>query len=320
MTTGQQAPAARVDYLDWLRVLAVAGVFVYHAAHPFDTTAWSVKNAEQSKTLLVALGFIGSWGMAFFFVVAGAASYLALRWRSSLRFVRERLVRLLLPLIAAYILLSPLQYVIEQRQLDTPESVLGNIGRFFDGAWQGPPIMVANPYHLWFVVFLLEFSLLGLPLFAWLRGRRGRHVVEWLGDHTEHRGTVLLVILPIALVYIASKRAPGDHGWGEFGYYFGFFLLGHVLMADPRLMRAIRRSLVPALLLAVACAVLLLASGAVDFVAAWWTDRAYSWMYGWIFLLGIVHAWAWITAALNLGLRVPAFQQSLIQISEPTRQ
>lgn len=34
--TQTSAKPARLHYLDWLRVLAILGVFFYHAVHPFD--------------------------------------------------------------------------------------------------------------------------------------------------------------------------------------------------------------------------------------------------------------------------------------------
>jgi len=43
-----RAIRARVHYLDWLRVLAVLGVFLYHAGHPFDTTGWHVKKTARA--------------------------------------------------------------------------------------------------------------------------------------------------------------------------------------------------------------------------------------------------------------------------------
>jgi hypothetical protein len=43
---GQQP--ARLYYLDWLRVMAILGVFLFYAVHPFDLTAWHITNAEQS--------------------------------------------------------------------------------------------------------------------------------------------------------------------------------------------------------------------------------------------------------------------------------
>ena len=46
----------RLHYLDWLRVLAILGVFLFHAVHPFDVTDWHIKNGDQS--LLVTLIFV----------------------------------------------------------------------------------------------------------------------------------------------------------------------------------------------------------------------------------------------------------------------
>ena len=39
----EQQPA-RLYFLDWLRVLAVLGVFLFHAVHPFDFLPWHIKN------------------------------------------------------------------------------------------------------------------------------------------------------------------------------------------------------------------------------------------------------------------------------------
>ncbi|MFN8486235.1 MAG: hypothetical protein U0350_01505 [Caldilineaceae bacterium] len=50
-TTRIAPPAVRLHYLDWLRLLAIFGVFLYHAVHPFDFTNWHIKNAELSVTI-----------------------------------------------------------------------------------------------------------------------------------------------------------------------------------------------------------------------------------------------------------------------------
>ncbi len=50
----EQRPA-RLHHLDWLRILAILGVFLFHAVHPFDALPWHIKNAETS---LVVTAFI----------------------------------------------------------------------------------------------------------------------------------------------------------------------------------------------------------------------------------------------------------------------
>jgi hypothetical protein len=38
---------------------------------------------------------------------------------------------------------------------------VGDVRRFFVGIWDEPSLFLADTPHVWFVVFLLEFSLLG---------------------------------------------------------------------------------------------------------------------------------------------------------------
>jgi peptidoglycan/LPS O-acetylase OafA/YrhL len=71
----------RLYYLDWLRVLAILTVFLYHTLRPFDTTYWHVKNTDQSLAITILLFFFSQWGMVLFFVLAGAACWFALSSR-----------------------------------------------------------------------------------------------------------------------------------------------------------------------------------------------------------------------------------------------
>ena len=92
--------SARLHYLDWLQVLAVLGVFLFHAVHPFDDlTDWHIKNAQTSFLINFYVGFFNLWGMAFFFLMAGATSWFSLRRRTPGRYAGERVTRLLIPFI-----------------------------------------------------------------------------------------------------------------------------------------------------------------------------------------------------------------------------
>ena len=107
--TGTQK-TARLHYLDWLQVLAVLGVFLVHAVHPFDDLAdWHIKNVEKSVMATFYAGFFNLWGMPFFFLMAGTTSWFSLRRRSPGRYVRERATRLLIPFILGALVLTPIQ-------------------------------------------------------------------------------------------------------------------------------------------------------------------------------------------------------------------
>ena len=247
-----------------------------------------------------------------FFLIAGAGSVLALRWRTPARYLRERVQRLLVPLVVGYLLLSPVQSFIEETHFRRYSgSFLSFLPGFFDRVWDDlleggfppGPLVVGWPYHLWFLAFLLWFSLLGLPLLLWLRGAGGRRLSAGLGRLAERRGAILLLALPMALLHVAVRGLPGeDHGWSELYYYFDFFLAGGVLLSDGRLAGAVRRDLVPALWLGIVGAAVLLAGGVVEFFEAW-DGRTYSWTYAWMVALFTVQTWGWVVSALSLGMR-----------------
>jgi glucans biosynthesis protein C len=314
-TTAGGAP--RIYAIDWLRAFAVLGVFVYHAAHPFDTIDWHIKNAQRSEVLTGIQGFFATWGIGFFFLVAGAASFLALRSRTTRAFVRERTMRLLVPFAAAWVVLSPVQSYYEETHRGAYRgSFVAFVPRFFQGVWDElrsdlpGPLVLDKSYHLWFLVFLFEFSMLGLLVFRWLRSPTGRRSIAWLGDRAHVRGAALLFGIPLAVIHVLVQGAPGDeHLWNEFVFYFDFFVAGYVVLSDSRLLEAVRRDVVPAFIVGAIGIVTLLASGAIAFAER--GGDPYSPLGIWITFVLTVQAWAWMTAVFGWGLRVPAFTRPL---------
>jgi glucan biosynthesis protein C len=305
---GAQGRGERLWFLDWLRVLAVFGVFVFHTLRPFDDGDWHVKNAQTSEGISMAIAFLGLWGLAFFFMISGAASWLALRWRSGLAFLNERALRLLVPFVVAYVLLSPLQYFIEQHHKGrSTQSFFGDVRTFFGDLAGDAPLWLRDTYHLWFLIYLIQFAVLGLPLFLLFRGR-----VDWLARICRRRGSILLLAVPLIPIHLLLLAAPGpDHGWGEFVFFFDFFVVGFVVMSDERLTAAVRRDAVPGLIVGITAFVVGVLTGIIDFLDGWWPDPGYSWAYLWYSPLITIAVWGWLVAVLGFGMRAPAFQRPL---------
>jgi glucan biosynthesis protein C len=309
----------RVHYVDWLRALAVLGVFFYHSLQPFSTHDWHVKNDHLSGAIDGVVSFVDPWGIAFFFLIAGASTFLALRWRTASQYVAERLMRLLLPLTVAYVLLSPVQAFIEERHFGRyTGTFLSGVPLFFQDVWSNlpntlpHPLLVDRTYHLWFVVFLLWFSLVGLPVFLWLRGGGGRRLSAWLGERAGRRGATLLFAIPVALLPLTILPLWSEaEDWGTFVYLFGFFVAGYVLMSDRRLMEAVRRDVVLALMLAILGDAAILLTGVPGFLDRWQDAPSYSWMYAWSYFWIAVQAWAWVHVLLGLGMRARTFRRPL---------
>jgi peptidoglycan/LPS O-acetylase OafA/YrhL len=258
--------SARLHWIDWLRVLAIAGVFVYHTLRPFNTDDWHVKNAETSVVLNGLTTFFGAFGLAVLFLIAGAGVRFALRRRTWSMFVRERTLRLLVPFAVGTLLLSPFQGFIEATQKGTTPNPATDLVGWWSTAigWASDrgisPTAFGIGYHLWFLGFLFAMSLIALPLCEWLIGDRGRAATSALAAAFSRRGASLAVVIPIfALMGIGSALGTEENDWFAFTWYFGYFMIGFLLVSDERFPAAVRRDLWPAATVAVVVTVLIVA-------------------------------------------------------------
>ena len=194
-------PERRYD-VDWLRVLAVLLLFPFHTARIFDTFGtWYVKNDQLSGALTYFIAYVNPWHMPLLFLLAGAATYFALRFRSGGQYALERFKRLLIPFIFGLLVIVPPQsYLGLRSHSDFSGSFLGWYPSFFqvnaadmDGYFLGGFTFA----HLWFIIYLFIISLVALPLFLLLNRRFGQKVVGWLAAFCSLPGTIFLLAIPI---------------------------------------------------------------------------------------------------------------------------
>ncbi len=300
----QSARSQRLSYIDWLRVLATLGVFLFHAVHPFDVFDWEIKNAEQSMLVSLFVAFFVPWGMPLFFLVAGASSGLALRRRTARQYINERLRRLLIPFVVGAVLLSPVQLFFHWRHVTQTGLFAGTLREFVGsfGVGLGPRVFGAPfGYHLWFLGFLFAFSVLALPLFLWLERERGTRLVSRLATLCGRRGGILVFVLPLVLVrFMLQPQYPIEHDWADFLYMLVFFIYGYILYTDERFTQAVRRDWSVALPLAIISFLAALAM----FVAEpdWMSTPNLPWFYAFWALWG-VSSWTWTIVALCVAMR-----------------
>jgi peptidoglycan/LPS O-acetylase OafA/YrhL len=318
----------RLYYLDWLRVILIFGVFLFHAVHPFDALLdWHIKNAEKSGAITAILLLIGPWGMPLFFLVAGAASKFALRRRSNRQYIGERVSRLLIPFIVGTILLSPFQRYLEALHKGTFQgSFLSFIPEWLARSTSGIRFSPAEfgdwGLHLWFLAFLFAYSLLALPAFRWFQRDAGKSFISWLGRLVEARGGILLFILPLGLSRVLVQPFdpnPQGHGWLDFVYTFFFFVLGFVIYADDRFVSAVRRD-----------RWLLFGGGILGLVAyfglsAVYGDIVFEWAQVFVLPWSVVlifaftlMSWGWALFALYLAMRYLNFSNQWLEYGNET--
>jgi len=300
------AETVRLHYLDWLRVAAILGVFLYHAVHPFDLTDWHIKNAELSELITAFLLFVSPWGMPFFFLIAGSGTWFALRHRTARQYVTERFQRLLIPFICGCLLLTPLMLYVEWLHKTQIGLMTGSFWEFVGGrpmpiscqffGWAG--------YHLWFLGFLFSFSLLALPVFLWLRGASGQVLTTRLAALSERRGSLLLGIVPLLVIQLALRPffTQGEHNWADFFFLMGFFVLGYMLYSDVRFAHAVRRD--SRLMVGIGALTSAIGIGVIAFADGFnWTTEAGSVQFYFIWTLIVINGWCWVVSLLALGMR-----------------
>ena len=150
--------------LDWLRVIAFALLIFYHVGMFFVPWSWHIKNNETSEWLTLPMWFLNQWRLPLLFVISGMGTYFSLQKRTGGQFMRERVIRLLIPFVFGMLFIIPPQVYIER--LENSQFT----GSYFD-FWPSEAFIGTYPegniswHHLWFILYLLLFSLVLTPLF-----------------------------------------------------------------------------------------------------------------------------------------------------------
>ena len=291
-----------------MRAAVVGGLIFFHTARIFDPLDFYVKDQPPNLALTLFVLFAGLWGMPLLFVVSGLGAWYSLRSRTATGFIRERLTRLLVPFLVGLLLVVPPQVYYQQRfEQQDPGSYWQFYRDFFQVhlglkfPWfirpDDPPDLF-EPAHLWFLYFLLIYSLLLLLLY--LRGD-GRRLLERLASFCGKPWAIFLLALPVAVIE-AALGTEESGGWNRYAF-IPFLLYGFLLAADPRFGEAIRRHARAALLVGIPAMVVLVGLGFyLTEVPGQDPAVAYDgWSVLWRFVKGI-GAWAWIVVIMGAAM------------------
>jgi glucan biosynthesis protein C len=236
--------APRLYFLDWLRVLAMLGIFFFHNSRFYDSFSdWHIKNATTNIGATAFVGFASLWIMPLFFLIAGAGTCLAMKTRNPGQYVLERTTRLLVPLIFGMLVIvvpqAYFQAIFHGVQL-SQYNFLQIYGLYLT------TLPELQWFHLWFLADLFVFSIVLLPLFVnWEKG--GKSVVARLAEVVDKPWALLLtLVLPIMLIdifvypggYWGDRMSSG--GWNIITYVW-FFVSGYLLFANERIIETIKK-------------------------------------------------------------------------------
>ena len=220
--------------LDWLRVGVFALLIFYHVGMFFVPWGWHLKNNEIYPELRWPMLFLNQWRLPILFVISGMGTFYAYSFRSPGHYSWERIKRLGIPLIFGMLFIVPPQVYLER---------LAN-GDFQGTYWAYFPthaFMGIYPegnlswHHLWFLPYLLVFSL----LFAWPFRRIKDHpgaLVRWATRQMNTSWGWLVFLLPLYLweslvepFFPVTHALVGD--WFALLNFGTLFLYGFLLIS-----------------------------------------------------------------------------------------
>lgn len=297
--------AGRQAYLDWLRILSIAGVLFFHAAMPFvPEWEWHIKNHETSRGLLEFNFWLSRFRMPLLFFISGTVSYYMLQQKSGMQFIGLRLKRLLLPLLFGMLVLVP------------PQVYMERINQGYGGSYLDfyPTIFTSGPYpkgnmswhHLWFIAYLFVFDVLCTPFFNWILKGRGQRFLLKLNFLSRGKWIYLITLPSILLFSALYIKYPETNDlvndWGRFFYWLLFLVTGFLCIANPLWMQSLQANRRNSLSLAV-ISFIVIAWFRWNEAEPWqlpgnWKESA--WTYGYLGLWGLT-AWMWMFAAVGYG-------------------
>lgn len=244
MSESTARPSRRHD-IDALRVLAFGLLILYHVGMFYVSWDWHVKSPYPATWLEPVMLLVNQWRMPLIFLISGLAVTFLLgegdtRRMSYAAFAGQRIRRLLVPLVFGMAVVVPPQAYVEALARGAIEPGYAEfLWRYFtfagwpEGAFAGADIGITWN-HLWYLAYLLVYTLALIPLAAWLNGpgaflRRGFRALRGLW----------LVLLPLAPLmaagllvfprfpYISHDLVTDFYAHAMFGTFFVYgFLLG----------------------------------------------------------------------------------------------
>jgi len=239
--------------IDALRVFAFGFLILYHVGMFYVLDwGWHVKSAYTSEWLQLPMLFTNQWRMSLLFVISGLAlSFVRGKYPPG-RLAARRTSRLLIPLIfgMAFVVAPQPYYEALSKGIIEP-GFLDFMGQYltfqdFPGeAWDGENIVTWTWNHLWYLPYLLCYTLVLIPIAVLCDGplERLRRAFRSLRD----AWLVVVPVVPLMLygIFVFPRFPFIDHGlfgdWYAHALYGSLFLYGYLIGSDPAFWDELKR-------------------------------------------------------------------------------
>ncbi|WP_439600867.1 acyltransferase family protein [Devosia sp.] len=291
--------------LDWLRVIAFGFLIFYHIGMFYVTWGWHVKSPHAGPWLEPVMALINPWRLPLLFLISGIALRFAIDKSRLTQFVPRRFMRLFVPIVFGMLVIcAPQAYFELYSKGETGSDFWAFYGQYLDFDMEFS-ILTPTWNHLWYLVYILAYTLAVVALLPLLRRLDGPAEAQfsWLGRGALGWRLLLVPVLPfLCYAWLLAPRFPSTHAfyndWANHAELFSIVLIGWFAAKSPAFWGAVQRHLGPAIVLAIG---LLLVLAAVRLT--WGAVRADQGLATLMTLLRTVFMWVAIVAMLGLAQR-----------------
>lgn len=192
--------------IDWIRVIAIGLLLVYHVAigfQPWGLMVGFITNAESWSSLWFPMTALNVWRIPLLFFVSGMGVYFAMQNRDWKTLLRERAGRIFVPYLFGAVAIVPIHVYL--------------INRYFAMPFQYRP----DPAHLWFLGNIFVYFLLFLPVFYTLKHYEHSAFAQGL----KRMFRTPLGLLPVLALFVAEAGLINPRPFELYANtWHGFFL------------------------------------------------------------------------------------------------
>lgn len=227
----------RLYFLDWVRILAFLLLILYHVGMYYVTWDWHVKSPHASDAIEPFMMLSSPWRLGLLFLISGVASSFLLPKLGAARFLRQRSVRLLVPLIFGMFVIVPPQPFFEVVEKVAYAGSYGDFMKLYVSAYPGfcreDCLDLPTWNHLWFIAYLWVYSLAFGALLLML-GARFDALAQRVASVLSGWKMIVLPALAVAAIRVLLfQQFPTTHDlvndWFNHAHYFMLFVLGAML-------------------------------------------------------------------------------------------
>jgi glucan biosynthesis protein C len=205
---------SRLFYLDNLRIYLIILVILHHASIAYGGSGdWPVKDPGVDELSPIFLTFFTavnqSYFMSAFFLLAGYFTPRSLERKGAGSFLKERLIRLGIPIVVYSTLIVNLNQML---------IAAGIRGRSFQ--W----ILAYQPGHLWFLQALLLFAVIYVIYRVWVDRDKTKQYFQYYSDRfPPNRTLIFSIVFLIVLTFAVRIRFPVGE-WVYPGFQLAHFV------------------------------------------------------------------------------------------------